>query len=159
MAAAAWLLSSATAAALNVQRLEPEEVATLHAVLQALEPSISVKKQDGSANLLTWEEFYTPLSAEQRAFLDAFRALKAASLGATSHYFGEAPPEWELVPVGPQQIVKDGTPKPLDPQYLPRPALEAYQRMMDAMGAAIGKRLLVESGYRAPAYQLYLFLY
>ena len=49
--------------------------------------------------------------------------------------------------------------KPLDPQYLPRPALAAYRRMMDAMQAELGKRLLVESGYRSGAYQLYLFLF
>ena len=158
-AAAAWLLSGGPASALNVQHLEPEEAATLQAVLQALEPSISAKKQDGSANLLTWEQFYEPLTPDQRAFVEAFRSLKAASLGATSHYFGEAPPEGGIVPVGPQQVAKDGAATTLDPQYLPRQVLDAYRRMMDAMDADLGKRLLVESGYRAPAYQLYLFLF
>jgi D-alanyl-D-alanine carboxypeptidase len=37
--------------------------------------------------------------------------------------------------------------------------MEAYQRMMAAMQADLGRRLLVESGHRSPAYQLYLFLY
>ena len=31
--------------------------------------------------------------------------------------------------------------------------------MMEAMAKDLGKRLLVESGYRSPAYQLYLFLF
>ena len=31
--------------------------------------------------------------------------------------------------------------------------------MMAAMQTALGKRLFVESGYRSPAYQLYLFLF
>ena len=127
--------------------------------MTTLEPGLAAKKQDGSAILLTWEALYEPLTPEQRAFLDQFRALKAEALGATSHHFGEAPAEWDIVPVGPQQIVKQGSPTPLDPQYLPRNVLEAYQRMMEAMYAALGKRLLVESGYRAPAYQLYLFLF
>ena len=159
MAAAAWVFVSPTAAALNIDRLTEEETATLEAVLPALEPSITAKKQDGTAILLTWEALYEPLSPDQRSFLDAFRALKAKDLGATSHYFGELATAPDLVPVGVQEIPKEGKPTPLDPQYLPRQAFEAYGRMMDAMETDLGRRLLVESGYRSPAYQLYLFLF
>ena len=158
LAVAAGYYLACPAEALTVERLTPPEVETLHAILQALEPSITAKKQDGTANLLTWEELYAPLSPDQRVFLDAFRALKAEVLGATAHYFGEAPPA-DLVPVGSQQTLKNGTPTPLDPQYLPRPVYEAYRKTMDAMEADLGKRLLVDSGYRSPAYQLYLFLF
>ena len=158
-AAAAWLLCPGPASALDVARLSPDDTETLHAILQALEPSITAKQRAGTAALLTWEELYEPLPPAQRAFLDAFRALKAASLGATAHFFGEpaAPPE--LVPVGPQEVVKDGAAAPLDPQYLPREVLSAYRRMMDAMEVDLGTRLRVESGYRSTAYQLYLFLF
>ena len=135
------------------------DVEALASVLTALEPLISSKKQDATANLLTWEELYAPLTAKQQAFLDAFRALKASALGATSHYFGELAADPDLVPLGSQQVSQAGTAKPLDPQYLPRPVFEAYQRMMDAIERDLGKRLLVESGYRSPAYQLYLFFY
>ena len=113
--------------ALNVQRLEPAEVETLTGILKTLEPVLAVKKQDGTAILLAWDALYEPLTAGQRAFLDQFRALKAEALGATSHHFGEAPAEWDIVPVGPQHILKGGLPTPLDPQYLPRNVLEAYQ--------------------------------
>ena len=152
------LLFASPAFALNVQQLEPPELDTVHTILHTLEPLINTKKQDGTANLLTWEMLYQPLSADQRQFLDAFRALRAETLGATSHYFGETAAT-DLVPGGVQQTVKDGVSKPLDPQYLPRNVLAAYQRMMEAMEADLGKRLLVESGYRSPAYQLYLFLF
>jgi len=127
--------------------------------LKALEPSITAKKQDGTVILLSWEQLYEPLLPSQQAFLDEFRLLKAASLGATSHYFGELTTDAGLTPVGPQTVMRDGAPVTLDPQYLPRNVLEAYQRMMDAMVADLGTRLLVESGYRSPAYQLYLFLF
>ena len=157
--ATVWLCSPLPVSALNVTQLEPQERETLRAVVAALEPLMTAKKKDGTANLLTWQELYEPLTGSQRAFLDAFRALRASTLGATSHYFGESTAGAELVPVGPEQIVKDGAPAPLDPQYLPRPVLEAYRRMMDAMRANLGRRLLVESGYRSPAYQLYLFLF
>ena len=157
--AAAWWSSPLAAAALNVERLEPSDVETLRTTLQNLESSLSAKKQDGTANLLTWDQLYGPLTTAQRAFLDAFRALRAETLGATSHYFGEPSAAPDLVPVGRQETRKDGVAKPLDPQHLPQPVLAAYQRMMDAMQKSLGTRLLVESGYRSSAYQLYLFLF
>ena len=157
--AAAWLLCVRPAEAVNVQQLTPAETDTLQSVLTALEPVIAAKKPDGTANILTWDALYAPLSDEQRAFLDAFRTLDAKALGATSHHFGELASTPDLAPVGSQQVMKDGATKPLDPQYLPRNVLAAYQRMMEAMQADLGTHLLVESGYRSPAYQLYLFLF
>ena len=89
------------------------------------------------------------------------RSIKAETLGSTSHYFGEpsAADQALLTSVGAEQVVKSGAATPLDPQYLPAPALAAYQRMMEAMRTDLGARLFVESGYRSPAYQLYLFLF
>ncbi len=127
--------------------------------MQRLEPVMSRRKQDGTAILMTWPQLYEPLDQNQWMLLDEFRALKAEDLGATSHYFGELAEDPALVPVGQQDVRKAGTASPLDPQYLPRPAYDAYVRMMDAMDRELGRHLLVESGYRSPAYQLYLFLF
>lgn len=145
--------------ALNVERLEPEERAQLHTILQRLDPLIASHKQSGTVNLLTWDELYHELPNEERAFLDALRALKGSQLGATSHEFGELAELPDLVPVGPQEILKDGRLTPLDAQFLPRDVAEAYDAMMQTMERDLGRRLLVESGYRSPAYQLYLFLF
>lgn len=155
----AGLFFCATAEALNVERLEPLEVERIQQILRKLSPLIAARKPDGTVNLLTWEELYRPLLDEERAFLDEFRVLKAETLGSTSHYFGEPSDPGPLSGVGPQQVVKDGLPVPLDPQFLPREALEQYRTMTAAMLNELGKRLLVESGYRSPAYQLYLFLF
>ena len=156
---ATGFMLTGSAEAVNVRQLEPVDIEALHATLRTLEPTISAKKSDGTANGLTWDALYEPLSPDQRVFLDEVRALKAETLGATSHYFGELASEPDLLPVGTQSTTKNGTSSPLDPQYLPWKVFEAYQRMMDAMHADLGKRLLVESGYRSPAYQLYLFLF
>lgn len=147
------------ALALNVDRLDAEEVTQLQAILERLDPLITAHKQSGTANLLTWEDLYRPLSKEQCAFLDACRALRGTDLGATSHYFGELSEPPDVVPVGPQEYLKEGQPTLLDAQVLPRDAMLAYEAMMEAMARDLGKRLLVESGYRSPAYQLYLFLF
>ncbi|MBI4354097.1 MAG: M15 family metallopeptidase [Candidatus Omnitrophica bacterium] len=144
-----WVTAAAAVPSLNVERLSPEDVTRLQTILQRLEPLIASHKQLGTANLLTWDELYQPLAEEERAWLDAFRALKGTDLGATSHYFGELT-EPDVVPVGPTT---------LDAQFLPRDVADAYEAMMQAMERDLGKHLLVESGYRSPAYQLYLFLF
>ena len=58
-----------------------------------------------------------------------------------------------------QTYLKGGKQETVAPQYLPEETFWAYERMMRAMKQDLGKRLLVESGYRSPAYQLYTFLY
>ena len=51
--AAAWWSFPLSAEALNVDRLDPPDLETLHAILHTLEAPITQKKQDGAANLLT----------------------------------------------------------------------------------------------------------
>lgn len=151
--------TASTELSLDVERLSQADQARLHAVLERLEPLIGARKQDGTANVLDWEALNVPLSDEERALVESVRSLKAEELGATSHYFGELSGETDLVRLEPQFILKDGVPAALDPQFLPRPVLDAYEAMMTAMERDLNARLLVESGYRSPAYQLYLFLY
>ncbi|HEX9780948.1 MAG TPA: D-alanyl-D-alanine carboxypeptidase family protein [bacterium] len=157
LTALCWLAPAA--AALDAQRLSGEDLALLSGAMARLVPLIDARKQQGTACLLTWDELYAPLDEPQRAFLDAFRKLRGAELGSTAHYFGDSAGGANLVPVGSQHTLKDGERVPIDTQFLPRPVAEAYERMMRAMERELGRRLLVESGYRSPAYQLYLFLY
>ena len=145
---------------LDVEHLGSSDTQRLQATLRHLEPLIAARKQAGTANLLTWDELYQPLPDDDRALLNAFRALRAERLGATSHYFGEAAGPLELVTVGPWHLTTaDGRALTIEPQVLPRPVHEAYAAMMRAMERDLGRHLLVESGYRSPAYQLYLFLF
>ena len=146
------------AAALNVEALEPEERARLEAVMHTLSPIVEAKKADGTANVLTWEALEASLDADGRAFLAAMRALKAEPLGSTSHYYGNAQPV-DLTGVELQYVLKSGAQTPVDAQYLPRKVLTAYRAMMGTMKRDLGTSLRIESGYRTPAYQLYLFLF
>ncbi len=153
------MFNTQPAGALNVQRLEPQEITMAQSIVATLELLIQTRRQEGTAALLSWEQLYEPLSLPQREFLDAFRALRAKTIGSASKYFGELKDASDIVPVGAERYIKDGQETVIDLQYLPRPVLEACQRMLDAMEKDLGRRLLVESGYRSPAYQLYLFLF
>ncbi len=145
--------------AVSVELLDENERVLLKSTLQASDPLITERKRLGSAPLVTFEELYAFLDSRQKAFLDEIRAVTPGKLGGSSRKLPPPSPDTEFIQLDNQVILREGKPIRLDTQYLPRPAYEAYQRMMAAMEVDLGKRLLVESGYRSPAYQLYLFLY
>lgn len=148
-----------SAAALDLDRLDEPTVQLLNATLAALEPLIAERRAAGTLPLITFEELYAPLTAEQRALGDAIREIDPAALQGASRRLPPPVPD-EIFERLEGQVLRQGeTPRTLDAQYLPRGVFLAYQQMMQAMRRDLGRVLLVESGYRSPAHQLYLFLY
>ena len=154
-----FFLSAAPSYALNTERLSPQENEMLRSILTRLDPVISQLKENGNANLLSWETMIGSISESEIGFIDSMRKIKAEKLGATSHYFGESQKQLELVQLAPRKIARGGKTIEIDAQYLPSEVFKAYNEMMSAMRSDIGKILFVESGYRSPAYQLYLFMF
>lgn len=129
--------------------LSADEKATLHGILAHWEGWMPAQKKSGTAPLMTFKKLYQGLSPKERAFLDRVRAINPKkSFGFQGDHLG-------IVFEGVEFKRIDGH----EPQYLPENVYEAYERMMKAMERDLGKRLLVESGFRSPAYQLYTFLY
>ena len=152
-------LSAGAAFSLDVERLTPPERHLTKTTLKALKLCIDPRKVSGSMNLMSFEELVAPLSSEQKNFLEEIRQSDPHALGATAHTFGPPLPDTLFIKLPDQQVRRNDVSVPLPRQYLPKDVDEAYQRMMKAMQKEIGKVLYVESGYRSPAYQLYLFLY
>jgi len=147
------------AEAVSPERLSEEEIRLADSSVKALDPLIADRKVKGTAPLITFEELYAPLAPKQADFLDSIRRLNPDELGGSNKRLPTPSSDDQFIRLDTQRILRDEKPTPLDPQYLPWPVYEAYGRMMSAMEQELGKRLLVESGYRSPAYQLYLFLF
>ena len=145
--------------ALSLDRLSEEEIGLREAIMKKLVPFMDQRKREGTAPLITFEEYHFQFTARQVVFLEDFRALDPAHLGGSSRRLPPPDSQTVFVRVGEQVVLRDGKPVILDVQYLPMPVYQAYRRMMAAMEIDLGKRLLVESGYRSPAYQFYLFLF
>lgn len=147
------------ARALPLDGLSEEEKALLRSTVKQMDPFIEERKKQGTAPLITFEELYARVTPEQGKFLDAFRAVDPAQTGGSNRKLPAPAPDTRFVLLDRQVVLRDGKPVRLDPQYLPARVYGHYSRMMAAMERDLGKRLLVESGYRSPAYQLYLFLF
>lgn len=140
--------------------LSEAEKTTLNKILAHWETWVPARKADGTAPLMTYEELYHGLNFDQQELLDRIRAIDPQkSFGFQGGYLGESAKDISFKRIENQKIVKEGKKIILDPQYLPENVFAAYERMMQAMEKDLGRRLLIESGYRSPAYQLYTFLF
>ncbi|MBI4313900.1 MAG: D-alanyl-D-alanine carboxypeptidase family protein [Candidatus Omnitrophica bacterium] len=143
---------------LDLDRLEESGITVLESLLHDLEPLVNRRRAQGTLPLLTFGELYAPLNPAQRAFLDAVRAVAPEQLQGASRRLPAPDPREQFEKIENQPVrLPDGN--PVDDQYLPKKTYQAYQKMMQAMQKNLGKRLWVESGYRSPAHQLYLFVF
>ncbi|MCB9772415.1 MAG: M15 family metallopeptidase [Candidatus Omnitrophica bacterium] len=154
-------------ASLNVDRLSDDHIAGVKNLIKKLEPFILKRDKTKDLAKLTFDELYSPLNEQEQAFLKSFQNIDAKKLGVKIPYRGIATGKEDLVLIVGQKVKvrdhkKEGTKRDqreLAPQFLPRDVFTKYTAMMEAMQKDIGKKLLVESGYRSSAYQLYLFVY
>ena len=147
------------AAPLDLDRLDPATTQIVDATIAALDSLIAERKARGTLPLLTFEELEQPLSRDQRALLAAIRGIDPRTLQGSSHVLPLPSPSTVFDRLEGQQYRQGPQLVTLDTQYLPHATAQAYHQMMAAMQRDLGKRLLVESGYRSPAHQLYLFLF
>jgi LAS superfamily LD-carboxypeptidase LdcB len=96
---------------------------------------------------VTLDQLRALLSTDQQAFVDQIMNLKPHDYGVNTPYAGDLEPvPADLVRISGQQ-------------YVPRHIFEAYVRMNDAFTAEHpNRKLLIESCYRSPAYQIVVFI-
>lgn len=140
--------------------LNENEILMLDKILEHWEIWMPEKKEDGGAPLLTFEELYQDLEEREIQFLDRIRKIDPkTAFDFQGEYLGESTKGIEFLRLDDQWITKSGEKAKLKPQYLPKEVHTAYQQMKAAMKKDLGKSLLVDSGYRSPAYQLYTFCF
>ncbi len=139
--------------------LGPEDAKTVDTILEKLKITMEYKRNEGTLAVLSYEELYLPLNDTEKKFLKDLQALSPEALGIKTPHLGIPQNMPDLVKIENQPVMKDGKPFPVSTQYLPRKVYEQYELMMKAMEKELGTRLYVESGYRSPAYQLYLFIF
>jgi LAS superfamily LD-carboxypeptidase LdcB len=132
--------------------ISPHDRKLIVSILHTLGPLIKDKQRSGSAPLLRWSELIQPLDSKQRILIERFRRF---SNEADDDNDPLQPP---LVRLDNQSILKNGRAKLIPPQYVTRAVYDAYTWMSQNMQNDLGTTLRIESGYRSPAYQLYLYL-
>jgi hypothetical protein len=142
----------------NLDKLSSRDINQVQSILKKLSPVIQQRRSSRTLVTMTFEDVFKPLSKEQCRLLNELKNLDGNELDIKLSFRGIAQGVPELVSLKGQKVKSRGKVYELPIQYLPADVNAAYCRMMDAMQKGTGKRLLVESGYRSSAYQLYLFV-
>lgn len=100
------------------------------------------------------------LTTAQRAVADQIMDLDPRDYGVHTPYAGDLEPvPADLVKVVGQQYTEHGEQKAIGEKYIPRRVFNAYVRMNAAFMIEHRKRrLLIQSCYRSPAYQVVVFI-
>lgn len=144
---------------INIDRLSEQDVKKVEDIIQRLLPVIEKRKQEGTIAAMTFKELYNLLDENAGKFLKQFQRLDLQTLDIKIPYTGTETEGLRLVRLEGQKIWDKGEFKDLPAQFLPEDVFETYLEMMSAMEMDLGRRLYVESGFRSPAYQLYLFIF
>jgi D-alanyl-D-alanine carboxypeptidase len=120
----------------------------------------SLDEQGVLTPVLTLDRLRSFLSAGQQAVVDQVMHLRPQDYGVKTPYAGALEPvPADLVRVGGQEYTEHGERKTMADKYVPRHVFEAYVRLNDAFTAGQpGRRLLIGSCYRSPAYQVVVFV-
>jgi len=144
--------------AVDAKQLSAPDKKVLSSTVAKLDTLIRSIRTDNRAVTLTFEQLYAPLSPQQRAMLDSIRKLGPADISVKTPLMDCGDEPNDLVKLPSRKVKIAGKDHWLTTQYLPKDAYTDLNSMLDAMQKDIGKTLYVESGYRSPAYQLYLFV-
>jgi LAS superfamily LD-carboxypeptidase LdcB len=157
------MLATPALAELNLDILPPNDIMMIKTLLKKLAPLIHEREAESTLATLSFDELVVPLNEEELRFLRDFQGLDAKALNVKIPFRGIATGKEPLTKIAGQRVrtinIQNCASRELGVQYLPEHVVEKYNDMMAAMQKDIGKRLLVESGYRSSAYQLYLFVY
>lgn len=100
-------------------------------------------------------------SDEEKKFINYFLSLNPRDFGFKGGFLGLTEAPDNLVMIKGQKITADtasldddGAKGVISPQFLPEDVFQAYQLLDQALYKKIRKHLIIESGYRSPAYQL-----
>ncbi|MBN2514159.1 MAG: M15 family metallopeptidase [Sedimentisphaerales bacterium] len=145
---------------INLEKLSDADQAMVKSVLGSLEPIIHERRQQQTLAWLTFEDLYALLDENQQIFLRAFAAIYPNQLKIDIPYQAIQEPPPDLVKIESRTLpAANGQLYVTQTQFLPKNVYFAYINMTKAMQQDIEKTLYVASGYRSPAYQLYLFLF
>lgn len=120
---------------------------------------IEKENKNGEAKIIDFDSFFKLLNKDEKILVERFRDINPKIYGFKGPYLGIQGVPKNLVAISNQKYKLKNKIKKIETQYLPKPVFAAYKKLNDAIYKDIGKKLLVESGYRSPAYQIVTFFY
>jgi LAS superfamily LD-carboxypeptidase LdcB len=115
-------------------------------------------KHDEKIAALSWNQLEENTSLESLQLAEEIRQVQPHRYGVRREMKPARYPENLMVLQGQVYHTASGSFK-IPPRLIPRDTFRAFQAMNHQMKKEVGHNLIVQSGYRSPAYQLFVFLF
>ena len=109
--------------------------------------------------ILSFKELYSFLTVQERVFIQSILKINPKKFGFKGKFFGYVRPPQNIKIIKKQRYTVDKEVRVLEDQFLPLQVYRMYVVLNAALKKETGKILLVQSGYRSPAYQVLIFLH
>ena len=116
-------------------------------------------KVDGRprAKIISFQRLFGKLNSKEKEFVKKFLMIDPRRHGFKGASLGMTRIPVNLVVLKKQIYALRRGRVAVDEQYVPRPVFDAYRKLNQALKKETGKKLLIGSGYRSPAYQVIIF--
>ena len=128
-------------------------------LIRSILGKVEDEKKKTEMEILSFSHLSKLLNADEKALLRKFRDIDPSLHGFKGRYLGLQKVPGNLVSLRNQKYVLKGKTERIRVQHLPGPVFAAYKKLNAAMYNDTKRKLLVNSGYRSPAYQLTVFLW
>ncbi len=106
----------------------------------------------------SWQELERALSTQAQNLVATIRSLDPQQYGSSREKVDQRSQD-DLIILRNQVFHTTSDSNRLPPRLLPARTYHSFRQMNQKVTEDIGRKLIIKSGYRSPAYQLYVFLY
>lgn len=133
----------------------PQEKKLIASILVKIEN----EKKNKEVRIMSFDFLFKLLNKEEKILVKKFRDINPLIYGFRGRYLGIQKVPNNLIVIRNQKYKLKGKTEKIENQYLPKPVYLAYKKLNAVLYKNTQKKLLVDSGYRSPAYQVIIFLW
>jgi len=126
-------------------------------ILSLLSKGKAEQEKNDKFAVIEFDDFYKLFTSEEITMLKKFLSIDPKQIDYKLPFIGIDSNINNLITIPNQIYVINDIQMKLPSQYLPKTTFEAYQKLNKAITKDIGKKLLVQYGYRSPARQAFIF--
>jgi LAS superfamily LD-carboxypeptidase LdcB len=127
-------------------------------IVESVMAKMRVSKRRKDLRVMTFQELYAQLEKPEIRAIKTFLGIDPRKYGFRGKFLGIDAVPRDLVKITNKAHIRSDQ-KVRMTVYLPRRIYEHFKKMNREMDRDIGRTLIIESGYRSPAYQIIVFFY
>ena len=136
-------------------KITAKERKTVQSILLKTDKKAEIK----NLKTITFSGLFKYLNGNEIAFVKKFLKVDPRKHGFKGNFLGVSSVPKNLVTIKNQVYQFRRKKKIVGEQHLPQPVYNAYRNLNQALKKEKGQTLLIDSGYRSPAYQVITFFY